>query len=127
MQSTIRFSYPRRGLDGDFATFRLGARAAQSYPVDSVVELVDSRTMKLLKRAVVTSVDTGELAAMARLYGHLAHNWKEHPSEERPELLIASMKKRYKHYGPSRCSENSICSVICLKEIEDDNSQTNSR
>lgn len=119
---TLRFGYPRRGLDGAFATFRLGARAAQSYPVDSVVELVDSRTMKLLKRAVVTSVDTGELAAMARLYGHLAHNWKEHPSEERPELLIASMKKRYKHYGPSRCSENSICSVICLKEIEDDNS-----
>lgn len=116
MTPTISFSYPRRGLVGEFATFRLGASAAQKYQPGTVVELVDSRSKKLIKRATVTRVCAGALTDMAVLYSHMAHNWKEHPSEERAGLLIASMLRRYKHYGPTRCSETAIVSVIFLRE-----------
>lgn len=116
MTNQICFSYPRRGLFGEFATFRLGPRAAEKYPPGTEVELVDSRSKKLIKRATVTGVHVGELGVMAAQHAHQAHNWKEHPEPQRAELLIASMLKRYKHFGPTRCNQNSIVSVIQLKE-----------
>lgn len=109
----IAFGYPRRGLSGEFATFRLGRLAAEKYPPGARVELVDSRSKKTLKRATVTAVFTGVLTEMAARHAHQAHNWKEHPDAERPGLLIASMKKRY---PPNRVLDTSICSVIYLKE-----------
>lgn len=109
----IKFGYPRRGLTGEFATFRLGARAAEKYAPGTRVELVDSRSKKTLKTATVTAVHVGALTDMASLHSHLAHNWKESPDAERPGLLIASMKKRY---PPGRCTDDSVCSVIYLKE-----------
>lgn len=116
----ISFSHPRRGLTGEFATFRLGRAAAEKYLPGSLVELVDSRSKKLLVRASVVSVHVGTLTEVAALYGHQAHNWKEHPASERAALLVASILKRFKHYGPTRCSETAICSVILLKENNDD-------
>jgi hypothetical protein len=115
--NTMRFSYPRRGLTGEFCTFRLGRVAAEKYPPGSTVELVDSRSAKRLLLATVTEVHVGTLTDVAARHAHQAHNWKEHPEAERAALLIASMMKRYKHFGPARCSENSICSVIYLREI----------
>lgn len=116
----LAFSYPRRGLSGEFATFRLGPRAAEKYPSGTLVELVDSKTKKLIARATVTGVHVGELSAMAAQHAHQAHNWKEHPEPQRAELLIASMLKRYKHFGPTRCNQNSIVSVIFLRESASD-------
>lgn len=115
----IPFSYPRRGLDGQFATFRLGAKWATKVTPGDVVELVDSRSHKLLKLATVVSVTTGQLDQMAKLHAHCAHNWKAHPEDERPGLLIASMKRRY---PPGRVLETSMVSVIFMKEQVDDHS-----
>lgn len=116
----IAFSYPRRGLFGEFATFRLGARAAEKYAPGTEVELIDSRSKKTLKLATVTAVYVGALTEMAARHAHQAHNWKDAPDGERAGLLIASMLKRYKRFGPERCNETSICSVIHLKEIYED-------
>lgn len=112
--STLKFGYPRRGLSGQFNTFRLGAKLAQTLKPGDEVELVDSRSAKLLKRATVTAVHTGQLATMAREHAHLAHNWKEHPEAERPALLTASLIKRY---PPGRATESSLVSVIYMQEI----------
>jgi len=113
---TLAFSYPRRGLSGNFNTFRLGARAGEKYPVGTVVELVDARSKKPLKRATVTAVHQGTLVEMALLHADFAHNWKDAPAAERVQSLVASMKKRY---PPGRALDTSICSVIYMKEIDE--------
>ena len=110
----MRFSHPRRGLTGEFCTFRLGRAAAEKYPVGSTVALLDSRSNKPLLLATVTAVHVGILSDMADLHAHQAHNWKEYPETERPALLIASMIRRS---FPGRCDHTSICSVIFMKEI----------
>jgi hypothetical protein len=112
----LKFSYPRRGLVGEFNTFRLGRVASVKYPPGAAIALVDSRSGKVLKHATVTEVYVGALSAMAAQHAHQAHNWKEHPPEQQAELLIASMLKRY---PPGRADHNSICSVIYLRENPD--------
>ena len=114
----IPFGYPRRSLEGTFATFRLGASWATKVAPGDLVELVDSRTSKkLLKLATVVSVTTGQLDQMAKLHAHSAHNWKNHSEAERPGLLVASLTKRY---PPGRVSESSVVSVIYLQENSND-------
>ena len=49
MTKQIAFSHPRRGLEGQFSTFRLGANWATRVAPGDEVELVDSRSKKLLK------------------------------------------------------------------------------
>lgn len=117
IMQTIAFSHPRRGLNGTFATFRLGARWANKLTAGEVVDLVDARTKKPLLRAEVVNVHTGELAQMAATHAKAAHNWQEHPEDERADLLLASMRRRFKHWGPSRTSDTAPCSVIFLREI----------
>jgi len=120
MTKTIAFSHPRRGLEGTFATFRLGGKWAEKLNKGDIVSLVDARTKRPLKTATVVSVTTGELATMARSFGRWAHNWQEHPVADRPDLLLASIRKRFKHWGPNRTADSAPCSVIFLKEIPDD-------
>lgn len=109
----LKFGYPRRGLSGEFNTFRLGARAGQQCLPGTELELVDSRSGKLLKRAIVTAVFTGPLNKMAQQHAHLAHNWKDHPPEQRPALLMGSLAKRY---PPNRVRDDSLVSVIYMRE-----------
>lgn len=112
MTQTISFSYPRRGLVGEFNTVRLGLKWAEKLPIGSVVDLIDSRSKKVLERAIVLSVVTGNLTDMAALHAHQAHNWKDYdPADQRPAMLIASMKKRY---PPGRVFDDSKVSVIYL-------------
>lgn len=111
----LKFSYPRRGLTGQFNTFRLGARAGQQCSPGTELELVDSRSGKLIKRATVTAVFTGPLNEMAQQHAHQAHNWKDHEPEQRPALLMNSLAKRY---PPNRVRDTSIVSVIYMQEIE---------
>ena len=115
---TLVFGYPRRGLSGEFATFRLGVKASQTFFVGSCVDLLAAKTKKLIIKAQVTAVYFGPLQEMADLHSAAAHNWKDHPANQRSALLIASMKKRY---FPGQIRETSICSVIYLKEITDEN------
>jgi hypothetical protein len=110
----IKFSYPRRGLDGLFNTFRLGKALAVLTPGEQV-ELIDARTTKLIKTATVVSVHTGVLSQMAPLHARDAHNWKEHPFLERPALLVASLKKRF---PPGRVQEHSTVTVIYMRTDE---------
>ena len=112
---TIPFSYPRRGLDGTFATFRLGSSWVSKLTPGETVELIDSRSKRTLGSATVIAVKTGDLSAMANRFGRWAHNWKTHPASERPTLLLASIRQRFKHYGPERTSDTALCSVIILK------------
>lgn len=124
MANQIAFGYPRRGLAGQFATFRLGTNWATRVAPGEMVELVDSRSKKLLKRATVVSVTTGQLDQMAQQHAHAAHNWKDHPDADRPGLLIASMKKRY---PPNRVRDHSMVSVLYLQEEPDEPIQQPSR
>lgn len=117
MKTQLSFGYPRRGLDGQFNTFRLGASWATKVAPGDVVELVDARSKRPLKLATVVSVTTGQLDQMAKLHAHSTHNWKNHPEDERPGLLIASMTKRY---PPGRVKDHSVVSVIYLQETPDD-------
>jgi hypothetical protein len=115
----IAFGYPRRGLEGLFNTFRLGVVAASKYPPGAVVDLVDSRSGKLLGRATVLNAHTGVLRDMADAHASNAHNWKGVAFTfdfERADALIASMKKRY---PPGRVKDNSVTTVIYLQKIED--------
>jgi hypothetical protein len=112
----IKFGYPRRGLQGSFNTFRLGTGLANLKP-GAQVELVDARSGKLLKLATVKGTSVGQLDQMAALHAHRAHNGKDHPADQRAELLIASMKRRY---PPNRCTETSVVTVIDL-ETDDGN------
>lgn len=120
IMQTIAFSHPRRGLNGTFATFRLGARWADKLTQGETVDLVDARTKRPLLRAEVLSVHTGALALMAATHAKAAHNWQEHPEDERADLLLASMRRRFKHWGPSRTSDTAPCSVIFLREIRNE-------
>ena len=54
--NTIKFSYPIRGLNGQFNTFRPGKALSQKLKPGDRVELVNSRTAKVLKHATVTAV-----------------------------------------------------------------------
>jgi len=116
MTKTIAFSHPRRGLEGTFATFRLGAKWAEKLAKGDTVELIDARTKRALKTATVVGVTTGQLADMASSYGRWAHNWQEHPEVDRPALLLESIRKRFKHWGPKRTADDAPCSVIFLRE-----------
>lgn len=109
----IKFSYPRRGLEGRFNTFRLGAKLSRDLTPGEGVELVDARTGKLLKRATVTGVYVGDLTSMAQLHAREAHNWKAHPEAERPALLMGSLAKRY---PPGRVHDHSVVTVVYLQE-----------
>lgn len=111
---TIKFSYPRRGLEGQFNTFRLGAALSKTLSPGVEVDLVDARTAKLLKRATVTAVHVGQLDTMAQQHAHLAHNWKDHPEQDRPALLVASLKRRY---TPGRARDDSVVTVVYMQEI----------
>lgn len=111
----ITFGYPRRGLTGQFNTFRLGLGLSTLTPGQGV-ELVDSRSKKLLKRAIVVSVHTGKLPDMATAHAHAAHNWRDHPAEQRAELLTRSLTKRY---PPGRVKPDSVVTVIYLQELPD--------
>lgn len=110
----LKFSYPRRGLEGLFNTFRLGKALSTLTPGEEV-ELVDSRSLKVLKKATVVSVHTGALSKMAPLHARDAHNWKAHPFQERPALLMSSLKKRY---PPGRVEEHSTVTVIYMRTDE---------
>lgn len=114
MSKQITFGYPRRGLEGRFNTIRLGASWATKVVPGDEVELVDSRSLKVLGRAIVESVSTGPLDEVANAHAHMAHNWKAHPAEERPALLKASLSRRY---PPGRVRSDSICSVIYLRAL----------
>ena len=114
MKNVIKFSYPRRGLDGHFNTFRLGAKLSQSLAPGDEVDLVDARTAKVLKRATVTSVHTGQLESMAPQHAHLSHNWKNHPEDSRATTLMESFVRRY---PPGRARRDSIVTVVYLKEL----------
>lgn len=109
----LKFGYPRRGLTGQFNTFRLGKSWAGKVEPGSQVDLVDSRSSKQLARATVTRIEQGTLTEMAQLHAGFAHNWKEHPADERAGLLVASMKKRY---PPGRVLDTSIVTVIYMQE-----------
>lgn len=115
MNTPIKFSYPRRGLNGQFNTFRLGKALAERVKPGDCVDLIDARTSKLLKRATVTAVHVGQLSDMAKLHAAQAHNWKEHPAEQRAELLVASLKKRY---PPGRARDDSTVTVVYMQENE---------
>jgi len=117
----LAFSYPRRGLSGEFNTFRLGVKWASECPPGSTVELVDARTKRVLGRATVRFVIVGKLNDLAPRCADLAHNWKDHPvASERPGLLVASMKRRY---PPNRVRDDSVVSVIYLTEKRDETLQ----
>lgn len=114
----LAFSYPRRGLEGRFNTFRLGVSCVDSCRPGREVELVDARSGKVLKRAVVETLHIGLLIDMASLHADAAHNWKDHPVRaERPGLLIASMKKRY---PPNRVRDDSVVTVVYLTEVKNE-------
>lgn len=117
MTLQIPFSYPRRGLSGRFNTIRLGRAWSEKCKKGDTVELVDARTKRLLTRATVLAITTGQLQELAPVHAHYAHNWKDHPvAEERSALLIASMKRRY---PPNRVRDDSICTVIYLEKLND--------
>jgi NADPH-dependent ferric siderophore reductase len=112
----IAFGYPRRGLEGTFNTFRLGSSWEQKCQPNDVVDLVDARSKKVLKRATVLRVFVGTLTELAAVHARWAHNWKDYPPERQAALLVESMKKRY---PPNRVTDSSIVSVIYLRELVD--------
>lgn len=117
MTVQIAFGYPRRGLEGTFNTFRLGSGWAERCKPSDVVDIIDARSKRVLKQATVLRVFVGTLSEVAQLHAQWAHNWKDHPEDRRASLLVESMKKRY---PPNRVRDDSIVSVIYLKELVDD-------
>lgn len=116
MTVQIAFSYPRRGLEGVFNTFRLGGAWVDKCKPNEVVDLIDARSKRVLKRATVLRVFVGTLTELASTHARWAHNWKDSPPESQAALLVESMKKRY---PPNRVRDDSVVSVIYLKELVD--------
>lgn len=115
MTRIIDFAPPMLGIEGEFNTFRLGGAWAKRVQPGDRVGLLDKKEMSLLGAAVVVAVHKGKLNDLAPLHGCRNHNQKHLPSEGAGERVVAAMQKRY---GPHKCRENSVVTVIELKEIK---------
>lgn len=118
MLHVIDFSPPMLNLDGEFNTFRLGGAWAKRVQPGDKVGLLDKKQMRLVGFATVTGVHRGKLNELSPLHGCRNHNQKHLPSDGAGERVIAAMVKRY---GPHKCRDNSLVTVIELKEIKNGN------
>lgn len=117
MLRIIDFSPPMSGIDGSFNTFRLGGTWSRRVQVGERVGLLDNKQMCLIGFATVTGVHTGKLNELSALHACRNHNQKHLPSDGAGERLMQAMIKRY---GPHKCRENSLVTVIELEEIRNE-------
>lgn len=113
----VDFSPPMQGIGGSFNTFRLGGAWSRRLQPGEVVGLLDKKQMCLIGYAKVTGVQTGKLNQMSAQHGCRNHNQKHLPEEGAGERVVAAMMKRY---GPHKCKETSLVTVIELEEIRNE-------
>lgn len=118
MLHVIDFSPPMLNLEGEFNTFRLGGAWAKRIKPGDRVGLLDKKRMCLVGYATVTGVHRGKLNELSPMHGRHNHNQKHLPGEGAGERVVAAMIKRY---GPHKCRDTSLVTVIELKEIRDGN------
>lgn len=117
----IDFSPPMQGIAGEFNTFRLGGAWSRRLQPGERVALLDKKEMRLIGFATVAGVHTGKLDAMSAQHGFRNHNQKHLPTEGAGERVVQAMIKRY---GPQKCRDTSLVTVIELKEFEYGNDAT---
>ena len=115
MLRIMEFAAPMSGIDGEFNTFRLGgAWSKRVAPGDKIV-LMDKKECALMGWALVTGVHVGKLNELSTLHGFHNHNQKHLSPEGAGDRVVAAMQKRY---GPHKCRDTSMVTVINMKRIE---------
>lgn len=114
----IEFAPPMLNLDEEFNTFRLGGAWAKRIKPGDRVGLLDKKQMLLIGYAIIAGVHRGRLSELSALHACRNHNQKHLPCDGAGERLTAAMVKRY---GPHRCGENSIVTVIELRRTDHGN------
>jgi hypothetical protein len=109
---TMDFTPPMSGFEGYFNTFRLGGKWSRILVPGDTMFLVDKRDSRVFAIAEVIKTDKGRLRDMADTFAHLNHNQTHLSPSGAPDRLIANLIKRY---GPHKCSETSLVSVIHLR------------
>lgn len=115
MLRIVEFAPPMSGIEGEFNTFRLGGAWVKRVEVGDKIALMDKKECALIGYAVITGVHKGKLRDMSAQHGFHNHNQRHLPVEGAGERVIAAMQKRY---GPNRCTENSIVTVLDMRRLE---------
>lgn len=110
----IDFAPPMHNMQGEFNTIRLGGFFGKNLTVGAGVLLVDNKSHTLIGPAVVTGVHLGKLCDLAPEHAQHNHNRKGESADVAAQNLMTAMIKRY---GPHKCKETSLVSVIYLRMI----------
>jgi hypothetical protein len=102
------------GLEGEFCTFRLRGTWFKKLKVRNTVYLCDNKAATVIGKAKVTALCKGTLLEMAYIHGAYSHleEGKKVRHQDAAKRRLEGMKKIY---GPHRCADNSIVTVIYLK------------
>lgn len=114
----IEFAPPMSGFEGSFNTIRLGGAWAKRLSGGETVLLIDKPNCKVFGRAIVEQVVVGTVCDLLPRHAAHNHNQKGLDTVGAPERALASMLKRY---GPQMVRDNSRCTIIYLRLIDEDN------
>lgn len=110
----LEFSPPMTGFETFFNTFRLGIAWSKRLAPGMKVLLVDKKNHTAFGIAEVINIKTGKLGELAPIHAYMNHNQLHTSRAEAPRRLIEGSIKRY---GPHKCNENKLFTVIYLKRI----------
>lgn len=100
------------GIFGVFNTFRLGRAWSKRLNEGDSVLLINKKESSYIGYARIIAVHTGKLSDMGEQYGSQNHNQKHLPSEGAGKCVTDATIKRY---GPHKCDDNSVVTVILMK------------
>jgi hypothetical protein len=111
----LAFYPPIRGMDAStFNTFRIGLKPSRTFKRGETVLLVDNKEGIAFGRAKVIGIHTGQLACLAREYGHQNHNQLHDPLNAHYAIVVALTKR----YGPHKVNATRKFTVIELRRLK---------
>lgn len=114
----IGFVPPVVGVEHQFNTFRLGQALVKRLHPGQMVFLMSEKERIVFGKAVVVSLETGQLKQLCYLYGADNHTELDRPDKENSgERLFALLQKIY---GPHIATETKKSVVVYLRRVPDE-------
>lgn len=114
--TVIDFVPPINGVEGEFNTFRLGLFYSKRLKPGDKVYLMNVKDKFIFGRAVVTDIQVGPLADMAKLHAQHNHAMLSNPGDREQDLLALLTK----FYGPHIATPKKKTTVVYLRRMLDD-------